>query len=221
MRSTHARWRLLAATLATSLLFAAGPAFQAVGAGQPAAGSTAVAAPAAGPNLATGKTVTASSHTQSYAPAAVNDGNQGTYWESNNNAFPQWAQVDLGSAVSTNQVVLKLPTGWGARNQTLAIQGSTDGTTFTDLSAAAVRSFAPASDNTVTIDYGNATVRYVRVRITANTGWPAGQLSEVEVYGPATGDNLAPDRAGQPGLHRTRRRAGQARPGRPRPTTSA
>ena len=57
----------------------------------------------------------------------MTDGNQATYWESANNAFPQWVQVDLGSSVSTNQVVLKLPTaGWGSRNQTLAVQGSTD-----------------------------------------------------------------------------------------------
>ena len=36
-----------------------------------------------------------------------------TYWESANNAFPQWIQADLGSSVATNRVVLKLPAGWG------------------------------------------------------------------------------------------------------------
>ncbi|WP_328989194.1 discoidin domain-containing protein [Kribbella sp. NBC_01245] len=193
MRTTHARWRLLAATLTTSLLFAAGPALQL---GQQDVGSRAAATSqktSAGPNLAAGKAASASSNTQGYVAGNVTDGNQASYWESNNNAFPQWVQVDLGSSLQTNQVVLKLPTsGWGARNQTLTVQGSTDSTNFNDLSASQARSFDPASNSTVTIDYGNSTIRYVRIRITANTGWPAGQLSELEVYGPSTGDTQAP-----------------------------
>ncbi|MFC0627703.1 discoidin domain-containing protein [Kribbella deserti] len=208
MRTTYARWRLVAATLATSLLFAAGPALHAPG--QQDAGSTAVAATLAGPNLAAGKSTSASSTNQGYVAGNVTDGNQASYWESNNNAFPQWVQVDLGSSVTTNQVVLKLPTaGWGARNQTLTVQGSTDGTNFNDLSASQGRSFDPASNATVTIDYGNSTVRYVRIQITANTGWPAGQLSELEVYGPAAGDTQAPSAPG--GLAYTEPGAGQIR----------
>ena len=52
--------------------------------------------------------------------------------------------------------------------------------------------FNPASANTVTIDFTAATTRYVRLRITANTGWPAAQLSEFEVHGPTSGDTQAP-----------------------------
>jgi len=29
-----------------------------------------------------------------------------TYWESTNNAFPQWLQVDLGAAKSISRIVL-------------------------------------------------------------------------------------------------------------------
>ncbi|WP_350279452.1 discoidin domain-containing protein [Kribbella sp. HUAS MG21] len=180
------RWRLLTALLAASL--AAAPLVRPAPAAQ--------AAVLAGPNLAAGKPAAASSVTQNYVASNVTDGNQGSYWESANNAFPQWVQVDLGASVATNQVVLKLPTAnWGARDQTLAIQGSTDGQNFTDLSAPTARTFSPPN-NTVTIDYGTATTRYVRVRVTANTGWPAGQLSELEVYGPATGDTQAPTAPG-------------------------
>ncbi|HEY9335684.1 MAG TPA: discoidin domain-containing protein [Kribbella sp.] len=179
-------WRLLTALLAASL--AAAPLVRPAPAAQ--------AAVLAGPNLAAGKAASASSSTQNYVASNVTDGNQSSYWESANNAFPQWVQVDLGSSVATNQVVLKLPAAnWGARDQTLAVQGSTDGQNFTDLSAAAARTFSPP-DNTVTVDYGTATTRYVRIRVTANTGWPAGQLSELEVYGPATGDTQAPTAPG-------------------------
>ncbi|RZU13698.1 parallel beta helix pectate lyase-like protein [Kribbella rubisoli] len=193
------RWRLLTALLAASL--AAAPFVRPAPAAQ--------AAVLAGPNLAAGKAASASSSTQTYVASNVTDGNQSSYWESANNAFPQWVQVDLGSSVATNQVVLKLPTAnWGARDETLAVQGSVDGQNFADLSASAARTFSPPS-NTVTVDYGTATTRYVRIRITANTGWPAGQLSELEVYGPATGDTQAPTAPG--GLAFTEPGAGQIR----------
>jgi hypothetical protein len=144
-------------------------------------------------NLAAGKTMSASGSVQNYVPGNANDGNQGTYWESTNNAFPQWLQVDLGASVSSTQVVLKLPTAnWGARTQTLTLQGSTDGSNFSQIVASAGYTFDPASNNTVTINYTPVTTRYLRLNITGNTGWPAGQISEFEVYGPAGGDTQPP-----------------------------
>ncbi|MGY0007830.1 discoidin domain-containing protein [Micromonospora sp. I033] len=147
-------------------------------------------------NLALGRTMAESSHSDVYGAANANDGNPATYWESANNAFPQWIRVDLGAAVAVNKVVLKLPTGWPARTQTLTVQGSTDGTTFGTLVASAGYAFNPTSGNTITVTFGTATTRYVRVLVTANTGWPAGQLAELEVYGPATGDTQPPSAPG-------------------------
>jgi hypothetical protein len=144
-------------------------------------------------NLALGRTMSASSVSQTYTANNANDGNQSTYWESANNAFPQWIQVDLGASLSVSRVVLKLPTsGWGARTQTLAVQGSGNGSSFADIVASAGYNFDPASGNTVTINFNATTSRYLRLNITANTGWPAGQLAEFEVYGPSTGDTSPP-----------------------------
>ncbi|MGK5678216.1 discoidin domain-containing protein [Actinoplanes sp. URMC 104] len=168
----------------------------AVAAGVVAALVHAPAANAAGPNLAAGKTFSASSFTDVYPAGNAGDGNANTYWESNNNAFPQWIQVDLGAATQVNQVVLKLPpaAAWSTRTQTLAIQGSADGSSFATLKASAGYAFNPASGNAVTVDFTAASARFVRVTVTGNTGWPAGQLSEVEVYGPVSGggDTQAP-----------------------------
>ncbi|MFF2383925.1 choice-of-anchor D domain-containing protein [Streptomyces sp. NPDC058108] len=133
-------------------------------------------------NLAAGAATTESSHTDVYPSSNVTDGNQGTYWESANNAFPQWVQADLGSAQSVSRVVLQLPAGWGARNQTLSLSGSTDGSSFSTIKSSATYTFDPATNNTVTITFTATTQRYVRVNITANNGWPAGQLSEVQVW---------------------------------------
>lgn len=134
------------------------------------------------PDLAAGKGTSESSHTQVYGSGNAVDGNAGTYWESANNAFPQWVQVDLGAGAAVGRVVLKLPPSWERRDQTLSIQGSANGSSFSTLSGSAARTFDPASGNTVTVTFTPATVRYVRVNVTANTGWPAGQIAELAVY---------------------------------------
>ena len=133
-------------------------------------------------NLAAGKPTSESSHNQVYASANVTDGNQSSYWESTNNVFPQWTQIDLGSAQAASRVVLQLPASWGARDQTLSLLGSTDGTTFTTVKAAAAYTFSPAASNTVTLTFPATTQRYWRATVTANTGWPAGQLSEFQIW---------------------------------------
>ncbi|MFJ5263222.1 CARDB domain-containing protein [Streptomyces sp. NPDC088387] len=164
----------------------------------------ATAAPAAaGPNLALGKTATAGGSNSGYGAVNVTDGSQASYWEGPNGSFPQWVRVDLGGEVEVDQVALKLPASWGTRSQTLAVEGSTNGTDFTALSGSAARSFNPASANTVTVDFTARTVRYVRVNVTANSGWNAAQLAELEIYGtdtdpgnpPVDGTNLARGKA--------------------------
>ncbi len=136
-------------------------------------------------DVAAGKTATASSYTQTYVPANVTDADTSTYWESNNNAFPQWVQVDLGATYAIGKVVLHLPpsTAWGARTQTLSVLGSTDGSSFSTLVGSAAYTFDPNNgNNTVTITVPSGSARYLRLTITANSGWPAGQLSGLQVY---------------------------------------
>ncbi|MGP3750421.1 discoidin domain-containing protein [Streptomyces sp. IBSNAI001] len=143
-------------------------------------------------NLAAGRTLKASSHTETYVAAHGNDGNRASYWESRNNELPQWIQADLGSSVRVDRVVLRLPDGWEQRTQTLKIQGSSDGTEFSDLTASKAYTFGPANGQSSTISFDATTTRHVRVLVTANSVQPAAQLSELEIYGPATGDTQAP-----------------------------
>ncbi|MDX6263428.1 MAG: hypothetical protein QOH84_5116 [Kribbellaceae bacterium] len=133
-------------------------------------------------NLAAGKPTSESTHNDVYQSGNVTDGSQATYWESVNNAFPQWVQVDLGSASSASKVVLQLPAGWGARTETLSVLGSTNGTSFSTVVGSAGYSLAPGNNNTVTITFTPTTQRYFRINITANSGWPAAQLSELQVW---------------------------------------
>ncbi|MFF1444926.1 CARDB domain-containing protein [Streptomyces sp. NPDC058295] len=165
--------------------------------------SPAQAAPAAADtNLALGRPATAGGAHAEYPARNLTDGVQASYWEGPAGSFPQWAQVDLGAAREVDRVVLKLPTGWGSRNETLSLQGSSDGFGFSTLAASAVRVFDPAQANAVSVALASpADVRYVRVNVSGNTGWNAAQLSELEVYGedggtdpgdpPPVGTNLA------------------------------
>ncbi|WP_337031486.1 discoidin domain-containing protein [Paenibacillus illinoisensis] len=153
-----------------------------------------------GENLALGKQVTASSYNQTYSPAHVIDNNQTTYWESANNAFPQWIQVDLGANTTIEQINLKLPSAWETRSQTITIQGSSNGSTFTDIVASKDYIFNPSlAENTTTIHFEAKETRYVRLMVTGNTEWPAAQLSEFEIYGPSSqGPNPDPTEPGAP-----------------------
>ncbi|WP_438860854.1 CARDB domain-containing protein [Amycolatopsis solani] len=181
--------RLLAGFLAVGLSVTGLSLASAAGGPPPTAAATAATATAAA-DVPLTRTVSASSALPGYPVANAVDGNQASYWESANNAFPQWLQADLGSAKPLSRIVLKLPATWESRTQTLAVRGSTDGTAFTDLVASSGYAFAPSA-NTVTIPV-TATTRYVRLQITANTQWPAAQLSEFELYGPDAGDTQAP-----------------------------
>ncbi len=75
------------------------------------------------------------------------------------------------------------------------MQGSTTGTNFTDLVGSTGYRFDPASANTVTITL-TASTRYVRLNITANTGWPAAQLAEFGIEGTSSGDGQPPSAPG-------------------------
>jgi hypothetical protein len=135
-------------------------------------------------NLALNQLASASAYIQTYTPGNATDGNTSTYWESANNAFPQWLQVDLGATKSFSRIVLDLPpaSSWSTRTQTLSVQGSTGGSTFTTIVGSAGYTFNPSAGNTVTITFNAASARYVRLNFTANTGWPAGQVSEFQVW---------------------------------------
>ncbi|MET8349456.1 CARDB domain-containing protein [Micromonospora sp. NPDC005206] len=198
MRRTNL-FRMVAATAAATVIATVGSAAVAhpAGAARPAdtTAATGTAFAPAATNLAQGRPTQESGHADVYDSSRVVDGNAGSYWESVNNSFPEWVQVDLGSSQAVNQVVLKLPTsGWATRTQTLSVQGSANGSAFTDLVASQTYTFNPASGSTVTINFSQTATRYVRITITGNSGWPAGQLSELEVYGSGGGgsDTTAP-----------------------------
>jgi hypothetical protein len=125
----------------------------------------------------------------------VTDGNTSTYWESTDGAgYPQTISVNLGSVQSIGSVTLDLPpaTAWSTRTETLSVLDSNSGSSYSQIVASAGYTFNPATGNTVTISLPSGTsAQYVELSFTANTGWPAAQLSEFEVF-PGGGSSGGP-----------------------------
>ncbi|WP_207782219.1 discoidin domain-containing protein [Phytoactinopolyspora limicola] len=188
----HRRLRGAVASLAAVVLAVAGLATAPGGAATEAEPAT------ARQNLAAGQPTTASSHTDVYVASNATDGDQSTYWESANHTFPQWLQVDLGAAVTIDELALKLPTvNWAERTQTITVETSTDGSEYTTFLPITDVVFDPAEANTARLSADPTPARYVRLTFTANTGWPAAQLAELEVYRPSDGDTEPPTPPGE------------------------
>lgn len=136
----------------------------------------------AGTNLARGCPFTVSS--DNYQGQSPVDGDPTTYWRSAEvNNGPETLTVDLERELLVNRVDVRLWPRWGDRCQTLEIQGSRDGITFTTLVPATDYAFAEKV-NTASIPFAETALRYIRVVGTANTGDTGIQIGELEVYGP-------------------------------------
>jgi len=134
-------------------------------------------------NLAAGRSVRVSSQLADYPAANVTDSNTGSYWEATE-GFPQTLTVDLGSVQKVGRLVLALPpvADWNSRTQTIAVQGSTGGA-YTTIKGATGYTFDAASAGQDSVSVAvSARTRYLRLVFSANDGWPAAQLAELEVH---------------------------------------
>lgn len=152
------------------------------GAGKPTAGAVAHNTV----NLARGRSVSADSHVEDFVGSHVTDGDAATYWESTKgtDTFPHSIRVDLGAEKSVSKIVLKLPqvADWNSRTQTLSVWGAHNTSNAFTLASSAGYTFDAATGNSVTIRFSNTATRYIELRFTANSGWPAAQLSELAAY---------------------------------------
>jgi hypothetical protein len=75
---------------------------------------------------------------------------------------------------------------WNTRTQTLSVSGSTasapNDSSFATIVNSAGYTFDPTTGNSAVMTFNATRTRFVRLTFTANTAWPAGQLSELEIY---------------------------------------
>ena len=126
-----------------------------------------------------GRPVTAS--TQMTPATNAVDGNPGTRWESNHGIDPSWIIVDLGSNKALTQVVID----WEAANAgSYQIQGSTNGTSWTNLKSVTGGTFGTRTDTHAV----SGSYRYVRIYGTARSAGNQWGYSiwELKVYAQGT-----------------------------------
>ena len=134
-------------------------------------------------NLALTATASADNTLAGFPASNANDGNQATYWQAANAAGVLTLQ--LAQAAPVDRIVLQLPQGWGDRHQTIQVDGSTDGTTWTPLVASATYLFSAnnaAGNNVVDIAVPSTTVNYIRLDVSNNDAQGAPQIAEFQVY---------------------------------------
>src|SRR3984957_5140170 len=130
-------------------------------------------------NLATAGTVTASTALSGFPATNANDANQNSYWQATGASAT--LTLHLAQASTVARVVLELPSDWGTRNQTIQIDGSSNGTTWTTLVASAVYPFTSGS-NVVTIPVPSGTQTYLRLDVSANNAQGVPQLAEFQAF---------------------------------------
>ena len=136
-------------------------------------------------NLAQGKpAVPSGTHTDVYVISNINDGKTDTYWESK--GFPAEVTFDLEGVydISTVAVCLNTSAIWEPRQQEIAVLVSTDGETFTEVSAPALYQFDAATGNRIRIDFDAVQAAFVKVIISKNTAQRTGgaQAAEICIY---------------------------------------
>ena len=130
-------------------------------------------------NLALTGTVTASTTVSGFPASNTNDNNPNTYWQATGSTAT--LTLHLAQAAPIARIVLELPQGWGTRNQTIQVDASTNGSTWTTLAPSATYQFT-AGSNTVTLSGPAATDSYLRLDISGNTVQGAPQIAEFQAY---------------------------------------
>jgi hypothetical protein len=134
-------------------------------------------------NLALTATASADSTLAGFPPSNANDGNQATYWQAGGSTGALTLQ--LAEPAPVDRIVLELPQGWGDRHQTIEVDGSADGQTWTQLVAPAAYLFSAnnaAGNNVVDIPVPSTTVNYIRLDVSNNDFQGAPQIAEFQVY---------------------------------------
>jgi hypothetical protein len=135
-------------------------------------------------NLALTATASADNTLAGFPAANANDGNQATYWQAANSTGD--LSLALAKPAPIDRIVLELPQGWGDRDQTIEVDGSTDGSTWTTLVPSATYLFSANNadgNNVVTISVpSDPTVSYLRLDVSNNTVQGAPQIAEFEAF---------------------------------------
>ena len=138
-------------------------------------------APYASPpdNLALAGSLSASSTQDGFPASNGNDNDLGSYWQAADPTATLTLQLAQPSPV--DRVLLELPESWPTRQQTIEVDGSADGNTWTTLVPATTYTFTNGS-NAIAISVPAGTQDDLRLDISGNTVMGAPQIAEFQAY---------------------------------------
>src|ERR1700733_2107304 len=138
-------------------------------------------APYASPpdNLALAGSLTASNTQGGFPASNGTDNDLSTYWQAAEPTATLTLQLAEPSPV--DRVLLGLPESWPTRQQTIEVDGSADGNTWTTLVPAATYTFT-AGSNAIAIPVPAGTQAYLRLDLSGNTVMGAPQIAEFQAY---------------------------------------
>ena len=138
-------------------------------------------APYASPpdNLALAGSLSASSTQDGFPASNGNDNDLGSYWQAADPTATLTLQLAQPSPV--DRVLLELPENWPTRQQTIEVDGSADGNTWTTLVPATTYTFTNGS-NAIAISVPAGTQDDLRLDISGNTVMGAPQIAEFQAY---------------------------------------
>ena len=140
-----------------------------------------------GENLAEGKTARQNGQAQVYNCRNALDGNRYTYWEGAPDSYPSVITIDLEEVMDLGgaQLLLSPNQIWSARTQEVEVLVSGDGEEFTSVVPRTAYTFDPLENNCAYIPLAAGTRgQYVQFSFYSNTEAKAGQVAEIEIYGP-------------------------------------
>lgn len=148
-------------------------------------------------NIALDKRVIASSSNTSWrplVPAMAVDGslstaNPSSWWNATGKT-DEWLAVDLGRVALLTEVVVKIPSQWGGKQQHFRVDVSQDGTTYTTVKEATTYTFSGGADNQIVIPLAEVSGRHLRIYYPSTNTYDA-QIGELEVRALA---NIAQDK---------------------------
>ena len=130
-------------------------------------------------NLALAGSLAATSTQGGFPAGSGNDNDPNTYWQAAEPAATLTLQLAQPSPV--DRVLLELPEDWPTREQTIEIDGSADGSTWTTLVPATTYTFT-AGSNAIGILVPAGTRDDLRLDISGNTVMGAPQIGEFQAY---------------------------------------
>jgi hypothetical protein len=127
-------------------------------------------------NLSLSATASASSTKGSNTAAKAKDGDTGTKWQANTKGPNEWLQMDYGSVVTADKMVIKDD---GNINSAVTIQFSDDGSSWTTVSGSTI---TQAPNNTFTITFTSTSHRYFRALFPDVASSKRVGVKEMEAY---------------------------------------